>query len=394
MSRYPGRALGGLIALTLAVGMAVVGVPRAVSAVPAAPEAPGAKAMILIEASTGQVLAERDADQQMPIASVTKVMGLLLSMEALEKGNITLEETLACSPNAAGMGGSQALLEAGGEYQIGDLLKSMVIASANDSCVAMAERLAGSEDAFVELMNQRAQELGMTNTVFKNCTGLPVEGAHSTARDVALMSRALMQYEDIYTKWSTIWLDEMIHPGGRVTSLTNTNKMIRSYDGADGVKTGSTSEAGFCVSATAKRGGMRLIAVVLGESDSKVRFAEAGEVLDWGFANYSVTQAVKKGDVLVENLPVLRGVQTQINAVAAEDVSLLHEKGTPEVEIQTDCPGQITAPVAEGQQIGSARVLLNGEQVGSCLLVAAGPIEEAGIGHYLRRILTGWGRAA
>lgn len=218
---------------------------------------------LLMEASTGQVILEQNADETRPVASVTKLMTLLLVLEALDAGTVSLTDSIVCSSNAAGMGGSQALLDAGSAYPLEDLLKSTIVASANDSAVALAEHLAGTEANFVERMNRRAAELGLTQTVYQNCTGLPAEGQHTTARDVANLSRQIGRHP-LYYQYSTLWMDTLEHPGGRTTDLVNTNRLVRFFEGCDGYKTGSTDEARYCISATAQKDGMRLIAVLLG----------------------------------------------------------------------------------------------------------------------------------
>lgn len=225
---------------------------------------------ILCEASTGQVIFEKNADERRPVASVNKVMTILLTLEAVDEGRVSLEDQVTVSPRAASMGGSQAFLDAGERYKLSELLKTVIVASANDSAVALAEHLAGTEESFVRLMNMRAEELGLTNTHYANCTGLPAQEHYTTARDVAKLS-AQLDLHPIYYRYSTIWMDEIKHRGGRVTSLTNTNRLIRFYPGCDGYKTGSTNEARYCVSATAKKEGMRLIAVVLGTPAGQTR---------------------------------------------------------------------------------------------------------------------------
>ena len=241
---------------------------------------------VLMEAATGRVLYEQNADESLPPASVTKVMTLLLVMEALEKGNIALDQMLTTSDNAASMGGSQIFLEVGEQMRVEDLLKSVIISSANDAAVVLAEAIAGSEESFVAMMNSRAAELGMKNTHFENTNGLDdtVTNHVTSARDIAIMSRALIAHEKIL-EYSSIWMDTVRN--GEF-GLTNTNRLVRFYSGATGLKTGSTSKAKFCISATAKRDGMHLIAVIMGAPTRDIRNAEAAKLLDWGFANYSL----------------------------------------------------------------------------------------------------------
>ena len=228
-----------------------------------APIALTSPSAILCEASTGRVVFEKNADERRPVASVNKVMTILLTLEALDEGRVSAQDQVTVSPRAASMGGSQAFLDAGERYPLGELLKTVIVASANDSAVAIAEHLAGAEEAFVKLMNARADELGLQNTHYVNCTGLPAPDHYTTARDVAKLS-AQLDLHPLYYRYSTIWMDEIRHRGGRVTALTNTNRLVRFYPGCDGYKTGSTNEARYCISATAKKDGMRLIAVEKG----------------------------------------------------------------------------------------------------------------------------------
>ena len=240
-----------------------------------------AKSAILMEQSTGQVLCEMNADEQMPPASITKVMTLLLVMEAVESGRLSLEDTVTCSPHASSMGGSQIWLEVGEQMTVQDLIKATAVASANDASVALAEKVAGSEDAFVVMMNERAEQLGMTGTHFVNCTGLDAPGHLTTARDIATMSRILIQHPMI-REYSSIWMDSL---RGGETQLVNTNKLVRFYDGATGLKTGTTDGAGSCLAATATRNGLSLVAVSLGSATSDERFQSARNILEYGCAN-------------------------------------------------------------------------------------------------------------
>lgn len=244
-----------------------------------APIALTSPSAILCEASTGRVVFEKNADERRPVASVNKVMTILLTLEALDEGRVSVQDQVTVSPRAASMGGSQAFLDAGERYPLGELLKTVIVASANDSAVAIAEHLAGAEEAFVKLMNARADELGLQNTHYVNCTGLPAPDHYTTARDVAKLS-AQLDLHPLYYRYSTIWMDEIRHRGGRVTALTNTNRLVRFYPGCDGYKTGSTNEARYCISATAKKDGMRLIAVVLGTPAGQTRFDEARAMLE------------------------------------------------------------------------------------------------------------------
>ena len=281
---------------------------------------------VLMEPESGQILFEQNAGERRPVASVTKVMAILLALEALEAGRATLGDPVTISKTAAGMGGSQVLLDAGETQPFEILLKSMIVGSANDATVAIGEYLYGSHQLFVDRMNERAQELGMADTYFVNSTGLPAEGHYTTARDVARMTVEMLKHP-LYFDYSTIWLDSVIHESGRETQLTNTNRLIRLYDGCDGGKTGSTSEAGYCLSATAERGGMRLIAVVLGAQSSTARFDTAASMFDYGFANYRLYPVARSGAKIRGEMPVEGGNLPSIALMLQGDLTLLMKKG-------------------------------------------------------------------
>lgn len=346
--------------------------------------------LILTEAGTGQVIFERNADEQRPVASVTKVMTILLTLEAIDEGRVKTGDAVTVSQHAMSMGGSQAFLEAGHSYPLGELLKSMIVASANDSAVALAEHLCGTEDAFVRRMNERAAELGLTGTHYVNCTGLPAQGHYTTARDVAALSAQLDRHP-LYYQYSTIWMDEIRHSGGRVTQLTNTNRLIRFYPGADGYKTGSTNEARYCISATAKKDGMRLIAVVLGAAASQTRFDEARMMLEYGFSSYQLFSPVHGGDSLGMSVPVRLGRKDSVDAVSGSTYSLLLRRGEESgVTLEAALTEGATAPVREGDALGELRVKLNGETVAVLPAVAGETVELPGMLGALLRIRDGF----
>lgn len=341
---------------------------------------------LLMEQQTGRVIFEKNADEQRPVASVTKVMTILLTLEAIDEGRIGAEDLVTISPHASGMGGSQAFLDAGERCKVQDLLKSVIIASANDSAVALAEHISGAEEAFVRRMNERAQELGLTNTHFVNCTGLPAPGHYMSARDVAHLSRQLDAHP-LYYEYSTIWMDEMKHNSGRVTQLTNTNRLVRFYPGCDGYKTGSTNEARYCMSATAKKDGMRLIAVVLGASAGQTRFNEARSMLEYGFAGYQLFSPVAQGDSLGVRLPVRLGGSDAVSVVSGGGVSLLIKKGEQsEFTLDPALPESVTAPIREGDTLGEIRVMRGSEVVATVLACAGETVELPGMLHALLRI--------
>lgn len=335
-----------------------------------------AKSAILMEESTGNILYENNPDERLPIASVTKVMTMLLIMEAVDSGKINLDDMVTVSENAMSYGGSTMFLETGEQLTVNDMLKGIAVASANDGCVAMAEHLAGSESAFVDVMNEKAKELGMENTHFMNTNGLDEDDHYSSARDVAIMSRELMKHETIFN-YTSIWMDTL--RGGKF-QLANTNKLIRFYDGANGLKTGSTSKALCCLSAAAKRNDMQLIAVVLGAPTSAERFASAKSLLDYGFANYAVNTQITAGDE-VQKIAVEKGVDKEVDVVAGDSCSTLVKKGqedniTKEIKIDE----AITAPIEAGQKIGTMTISRDGEVIADIDLNASSAVEKKGIG--------------
>jgi len=344
----------------------------------------------LIEASTGQVIFSINADERRPVASITKVMTILLTLEALDAGDVTLEDQVLCSQRAGGMGGSQALLDANQYYRLEDLLKSVIVASANDAAVALAEHISGAEEVFVQRMNARAQELGLANTRYVNTTGLPAQGQHTTARDVAELSRHLDSHP-LYYRYSTIWLDTITHKGGRVTDLTNTNRLVRFYDACDGYKTGSTNEARYCLSATAKRGNLRLIAVVLGSSGSQARFDAARQMLDYGFANYQLSQIGAQDERIGMQVTVRRGAQDAVDAVIGRDLAILMRRGEEKgLRLEAVLPDSVTAPIRKGAPLGEAIVMRGDQEIARLPLVAGQDVLLPGFLEGLLRILEGW----
>lgn len=339
-----------------------------------------AKSVVLMEESTGNVLYESNPDERLPIASVTKVMTMLLIMEAVDSGKITLDDMVTVSENAMSYGGSTMFLETGEQLTVNDMMKGIAVASANDGCVAMAEYLAGSESAFVDMMNAKAKELGMENTHFMNTNGLDEDDHYSSARDVAIMSRELIKHKTIFN-YSSIWMDTL--RGGKF-QLANTNKLIRFYEGANGLKTGSTSKALCCLSATAKRNDMQLIAVVLGSPTSKERFASARSLLDWGFANYAVNTQVSAGEE-IQKVSVEKGVWSEVGVVAGESYSTLVKKGQEDnVKKEIILDSEITAPIETGQKLGTMRITSDGETLAEIDLNAAADVEKKGIGRIIK----------
>ena len=361
--------------------------------VPLETEAPfelEAASVLLMDAGTGTVILEKNADEKRPVASVTKLMTILLVLEALDDGKITLEQEVTVSKAAAGMGGSQALLDAGGIYPLSELLKSLIIASANDSAVALAELLMGSEENFAAAMNRRAQELGLNDTHYVNASGLPAEGQYTTARDVAELSREVLKHPT-YFEYSGIWMDEIVHKGGRVTQLVNTNRLIRFYEGADGVKTGSTNEAKYCVSATAKRGDERFLAVVLGAPTGAKRFDLAGKLLNYAFENYYTKNFLVKGQVIDKQIPVSGALSRSISASALCDLSVLVKRGEEKNwTMEFNLPKCVRAPQRKGEVIGQAIALYCGERVTDVPIVLCEEIPKLGIPAIIREIFFRW----
>ncbi len=349
-----------------------------------------AESAVIMEASGGQVLFEKNADEKKPPASVTKVMTLLLIFDALADGTITPDTEVTTSEYAASMGGSQVFLEAGEKQTVDTMIKCIAVASANDACVAMAEKIAGSEPAFVEKMNQRSAGLGMTNTHFVNCNGLDTEGHLTTARDIALMSRELITKYPQIENYSTIWMENITHTTAKGSSefgLSNTNKLIRQYEYATGLKTGSTSGAKFCLSATARKDGVNMIAVVMAEPDSKTRIKDAIAMLNYGFGKCSIYQDEKALEKIVY-AEVKHGMQEKAKGETPEGFRYVDTSGSDlsavekEVQIQKQ-----TAPVKKGDQIGEVIYRLNEKTIGSVPVYATEGVGELTFGGAFLKIL-------
>lgn len=351
------------------------------------------KSALLMEEDTGTILYEQNSHEALPPASVTKVMTLLLIYEGERDGKFDWTDTVQVSEHAASMGGSQVFLEEGETQTAADMTKSIAIASANDAAVAMAEFLAGSEEAFVQKMNERAKELGMEDTNFVNACGLDTEGHVSSAYDIALMSRELMENFPEIKEYTTTWQDSIVHKtrrGEETFGLTNTNKLIQWYDGATGLKTGSTGNALYCLSGTAERDGMGLIAVVMAAPDYKVRFREVMQLLDYGFANYAIEKGREKCYAMGE-VPVEKGMTDTVEAVVAEEISVLVPKGKEaQWETKTELLPAVSAPVEAGTKVGELVYLRDGEEVGRVELTAGENVEKANVDTMLRRMLAGW----
>ncbi len=329
-----------------------------------------APSAILMEKSTGEVLFEQDSHAVYEPASVTKIMTLLLVMEAIDAGQLTWDDVITASPYACSMGGSQIWLEEGEQLTVSEMVKAVAVASANDCAVALAEAISGSESAFVQRMNERAKELGMESTVFCNCTGLPAEGHVSSAYDIALMSRELILNHPQLREYTTIWMDTLRNGEFQ---LTNTNRLIYSYPGATGLKTGSTDAALYCLSATAERDGMELIAVVMHAATPSDRFDSASALLNYGFANYALTQVYP--DQALPPIAVTLGEQDTVQPVLARDCTILTQQSqSASVTTQIHLPREIAAPVEEGQKLGEMVVYLDGTEHETVELVASSSV--------------------
>jgi D-alanyl-D-alanine carboxypeptidase (penicillin-binding protein 5/6) len=350
--------------------------------------APNARSAILMDADTGTILFEKNAHEKLPPASITKVMTMLLVMEAIDAGKISWDEKVRASEHAASMGGSQIYLEPGEEMTVSELMKGVALASGNDASVALAEKIAGSEELFVQLMNERARQLGMKNTHFVNSNGLPAKDHVSTAYDIAIMSRELLKHEEI-TRYTGIYQDYLRKDTEKPFWLVNTNKLVRFYSGADGLKTGYTSEAKFCLAATAKRGDMRVIAVVLGEPNSKTRNAEVTKLFDYAFSQYNTVPIVKKGEPLGE-LRIAKGKVNRLQLNAERNFSVLVQKGAQSGNIRHEVMlEELKAPLSKGQPIGKIVVYSNEQPIKEFVLTAPQDVEKAGLWTMLKRT---WGK--
>ncbi len=363
------KGLISLICLQLCLMLLIPAAYAEEKKAPSVDLTPNALSAVLMDADTGTVIAEKNKDAKLPPASITKIMTMLLIMEAVDKGNIKMDEKVKVSEYAASMGGSQIFLEPGEEMTVEEMLKGIAMASGNDASVAMAEKIAGSEENFVQMMNERAQQLGMNNTHFSNCNGLPVANHYTSANDIAVMSRELLKHEGI-TKFTGAYQDYLRKETASPFWLVNTNKLVRFYSGADGLKTGYTSEAKFCLSATAKRENLRVVAVVLGEPNTKTRNAEVTKLFDYAFAQFTNYPLFKSGDSL-GNFTINKGQVSTVPLVAKQNYSILMKKGTVTGEIRHELKldPNIKAPISMGQPIGRI-VVYNGDS-----LLAEYPLE-------------------
>ncbi len=334
------------------------------------------KSSILIEANSGDVIYAKNEREHLPIASICKVMTLLLAFESIDKGEIKIEQDVIISENASKMGGSQVFLEKNGTYKVDDLLKSITVASANDASVAIAELICGNEDSFVQKMNQRAKELNMNDTIFVNCTGLPCAGQYSCALDVAKMFSKLIQHKQ-YFNYSTIWMDKVLHPNERITEISNTNKLIRFYDGCDGGKTGYTSEAGHCLVASAIRNNLRLISVTLSAKDSKTRFAETSSAFNYGFNCYENKIILSTDKPLNIPVSVEKGKKGNLEIYSQENVYMLSKRNQKRsFDVSFTPNDKIIAPIKKGEVVGTIDVFENSIKVKTVNAIAGEDIDK------------------
>ena len=352
-----------------------------------APLSVSSKSAILMDVGSGQILYEKNAHDKLPPASVTKVMTMLLICEALDSGKITLDDSVQISENAASMGGSQIFLEAGEVQKVDTLLKGIAVASANDGCVAMAEYIGGSVESFVEMMNAKAKELNMKDTNFVNTNGLPVDNHYTSAHDIAIMSRELLKH-DVISKYLTTWMDQVVVGKKQITvGLANTNKLIKHYQGATGVKTGFTQQAKYCLSASAKSGDTHLVAVTLGAETSPERFKDATSLLNFGFANYESVKLCSKNDNIA-TLTLDKADEQKINLVAKEDLSVLIKKGgnkdfTRKIKVNENP----TIPIKKGTNLGYVEIYQGKTLVGKVDLVNTKDIQKASYLKMLQRVI-------
>ncbi len=352
-----------------------------------------ARSAILVEQSTGKVLIEKDKDEKYPLASVTKIMTMILIYDSEARGQIKWDDIVTISDYASGMGGSQIFLEEHEQQTVEELTKSIAIASANDSAVAMAEYIGGSEDGFVKMMNDKAKELGMTNTNFVNACGLDAQDHYSSAQDIAIMSMYLLNnYPDV-TKYTTTWQDSIVHKtarGEQEFGLNNTNKLVKSYSGATGLKTGSTSDALYCISASATRDNLDLIAVIMGAKDPTTRFSEAKKLLDYGFFNYATVMGEPK-DKVVGEVDIYKGSKSKVAVAVKDEMNLVVGKGNDRVlESTVEIVSSLNAPIKAGTKCGEIIYIFEGNEVGRVDLIVNEDVARASLRDIMTKLLIKW----
>ena len=344
---------------------------------------------VLVDYNTGKVLSENNKDEKLQVASMVKLMTALLTMEKIENNEWSLDTKLMTSEYAASMEGSQAFLDAGQEYTVDELLKSVIVASANDSCVVIAENFAGSEKNFTDLMNKRAKELGMNNTYYENSTGLPSPNEYSTSYDISIVLREVCKHE-LYHKYATIWMDSLTHKSGRKTELVNTNRLIRYYDGCDCGKTGFTDEAGYCLSASALRNGLRLVSVVTGCKSSQARFEESSKLLNYGFANFESKKVVDSQN-LIDITNNFRKSKQNIEVMAERDCYVTSKRGdNSQIETKVELNKNVKLPISKNQTVGKVLVIENGIVVDEVNLLAKDDYKKQSYMSYVEQVIENW----
>ena len=345
-----------------------------------------AKSAIVMDVNSGEILLSKNEKQKLPIASMAKLMTILLTLESIDNGVLSLDQKIGVSKNASGMGGSQVFLDAGSEYTVEQLLKSTIVASANDASVALAEAIAGSEQEFVNKMNARANELGMTMTHYANATGLPAVDGYSCANDVAILLKQVLLH-DLYFDYSTIWMEDLVHPSGRITGLVNTNKLIRYYVGCDAGKTGSTKEAGYCITSSAKKNNLRIISVIIGAESGAKRFSESASLLDWAFTNYENKKIFEKGQKL-NPIKISKAKIKEITPIISESYSCITKKGTQsEITTKIIIEQNLCAPIKSGEGIGTAYILKDGVVIKEIKITTEQDVEKATLFDAIKKII-------
>lgn len=349
------------------------------------------KSFYLVEYDTGTVLSAYNENERRPIASMVKIMTLLLTFDAVDQNVLQFDQKLTISEFASSMGGSQMFLDAHSEYTVSDLIKGVTVCSANDAAVALGEAISGSIESFVDRMNARASELGMKDTLFCNTTGLPGGEQYSTAKDVSIMMRTLLKHKEYY-KYSKIWIEDYKHADGRITQMVNTNKLIRYYNGCDAGKTGFTNDAMFCLSASAERKDMRVVATVLGGSDSKTRFKAASELFNYAFANYEEKVLIRKGEPIANNIEIAKAKDSDIEVYCDKDLKIFSKKkGTPDYSVRCVYDESVKAPLAANSSIGRIEVVgNNGQVIDSANIRVRNEVMKENYLDLIRKVLRNW----
>lgn len=341
----------------------------------------------IIMSEDGQIIFEHNATEKRPIASMTKIMTLLCAYDAIDSGKVSLNDDVVASQRAASMGGSQVFLDANASYKLDNLIKSIIVCSANDSCVAVAEHIAGSVENFVESMNNKSKELRLVATHFENCTGLPAVSQYSCAKDVGVILSNLIKHPHYFT-CASIWMEDFVHPSGRVTGMTNTNKLVRFYEGCDGGKTGFTSEAQHCLAATAKRGDTRIISVVVGAPDSKTRFKEVSDMFNYAFANYE-SKVYMDSNTQLDPVSIKGGKESSVDIAPSGKLLAFGKKGNVDYKVEIETVDKVNAPVAKGDVVGIAKLVDgNGNIVSEVDLIAKCTVEAKIYWDYVQELLT------